>query len=192
MSSAKSPPFCLGLNVLKILPLWIVWGSYQEILCYVFMFYNMWFMLFPASLLCTLVAVMKLMQNIYLWIFTHGAFHLAAIAGVTVLVHLCSSFEDQGAVSRTFRELPKTFSQKYTTPEITFMVRISIWKFVRVPKARLWAHVQSFSLKFSSNVLFVQYTNFERSFWRARETLVAPVWLADINSLVPGKFEWNI
>ena len=37
---------------------------------------------------------------------------------------------------------------------------------------RLWAHVHSFSLKFSSQVLFVQYTNFERIFWRARETLV--------------------
>ena len=41
-----------------------------------------------------------------------------------------------GAVSLTLRELPKIFSRKYTTPEITFMVRISIWKFVRVPKAR--------------------------------------------------------
>ena len=81
-------------------------------------------------------------------------------------------FTIQGTVSLTFRELPKIFSRKYTTPEITFMVRISIWKFVRVPKARLWAHVQSFSLKFSSQVLFVQYTNFERIFWRARETLV--------------------
>ena len=78
----------------------------------------------------------------------------------------------QGVVSLTFRELPKIFSRKYTTPEITFMVRISIWKFVRVPKARLWALLQSFSLKFSSQVPFVQYTNFERSFWRARETLV--------------------
>ena len=78
----------------------------------------------------------------------------------------------QWAVSLTFRKLPKIFSRKYTTPEITFMVRISIWKCVRVPKARLWAHVQSFSLKFSSQVLFVEYTNFERIFWRARETLV--------------------
>ena len=32
--------------------------------------------------------------------------------------------------------------------------------------------VQSFSLKFSSQILFVQYTNFERIFWRAHETLV--------------------
>ena len=35
----------------------------------------------------------------------------------------------------------------------------------------LWAHVQRFSLKFSSQVLFLQYTNFKRIFWRARETL---------------------
>ena len=38
--------------------------------------------------------------------------------------------------------------------------------------ARLWAHVRSFSLKFSSQVLFVQYTNVEIFFWGARETLV--------------------
>ena len=45
----------------------------------------------------------------------------------------------------------------------------------------LWAHIQSFSLKFSSPILFVQYTKFERIFWRARETLVKQppgIWLA--------------
>ena len=35
-----------------------------------------------------------------------------------------------------------------------------------------WAHVQSFSLKFSPEGLFLRYTHFERIFWRARETLV--------------------
>ena len=77
-----------------------------------------------------------------------------------------------GVVSLTFRELSKIISRKYITPEITFTARISSWNFVRVPKAWLWAHVQSFSLKFSSRVLFLQCTNFERIFWRARETLV--------------------
>ena len=52
------------------------------------------------------------------------------------------------------------------------MVIISSWNFVRVPKAWLWAHEQSFSSKFSSQVLFQQHTNFERIFWRARETIV--------------------
>ena len=84
----------------------------------------------------------------------------------------CSDLRSQGVVSLTFRELSKIISRKYTTPEITFTVRISSWNFVRGPKAMLWAHVQSFSLKFSSQVLFLQYTNFERIFWRARETLV--------------------
>ena len=55
----------------------------------------------------------------------------------------------QGVVSLTLRELFKEISRKYTMPEITIIVRISSWKFVRVPKARLWAHIQSFSLKFS-------------------------------------------
>ena len=100
-----------------------------------------------------------------------------------------------GVVSLTFRELSKIISRKYTTPEMTFTVRISSWNFVRVPKALLRAHVQSFSLKFSSQVLFLQYTNFERIFWRARETLVKQppgsqllfpaIFLTRINSLFP-------
>ena len=98
-----------------------------------------------------------------------------------------------GVGSLTFRELSKIIPGKYT-PEITFTVSISSWNFLRISKAWLrahvqsfwisswnfvrmskaWlrAHVQSFSLKFSSQVLFLQYTNFERIFWRARETLV--------------------
>ena len=82
------------------------------------------------------------------------------------------TFRFQGVVSLTFRELSKIISQKYATPEITFMIRISSWNLVGVPKAWLWAHVQSFSLKFWSQALFLQYTNFERIFWRARKTLV--------------------
>ena len=104
---------------------------------------------------------------------TRKMFHLLTSSYSTVTSRPPGQmYECQGAVSLTFCELPKILSRKYTTPEITFMVRISIWKFVRVPKARLWAYVQSFSLKFSSQVLFMQYTNFERIFWRARETLV--------------------
>ena len=80
----------------------------------------------------------------------------------------CNIFGMQlGPVSLTFCELPKIFSGKYTTPEITFMVKICM-----CAQRKLWAHVQSFSLKFSSQVLFVQYTNFEIIFWRAGETLV--------------------
>ena len=55
----------------------------------------------------------------------------------------------QGVVSLTFCKLFKTISQKYTMSEITFIVRISSWNFICVPKALLWAHVQSFSVKFS-------------------------------------------
>ena len=55
-------------------------------------------------------------------------------------------------------------------PEITLMVRISSWNFVHVPEARLRAHVQSFSLKFSQEVWFLQYTHFGRTFWRTYET----------------------
>ena len=52
-------------------------------------------------------------------------------------------------VSLTFRELSKIFSWNLCIAEIVVLMRISSWNFVRVPKAWLWAHVQSFSLKFS-------------------------------------------
>ena len=57
-------------------------------------------------------------------------------------------------------------------PEIIFLVRIASWNFVRVPRASLWAHIQSFSLKFAVEVQSLQCSNFERISWRARETLV--------------------
>ena len=77
-----------------------------------------------------------------------------------------------GVVSLTFRELSKIISRKSTMLEITFRVRISSRNFVCVPKAWLWAYIQSFSLTFSQEVRFLRYTNYERIFWRARETLV--------------------
>ena len=72
----------------------------------------------------------------------------------------------------TFREFSKIISRKYTMPAITLMVKISSGDFAHVSKALLWAHVQSFSLKPSWEVRFLQYTNFERKSWWARETLV--------------------
>ena len=54
-----------------------------------------------------------------------------------------------GAVSLTFRELSKIFSRNLCIEEIVLLVRISSWNFVCVPKAMLWAHIQSFGLKFS-------------------------------------------
>ena len=54
-----------------------------------------------------------------------------------------------GVVSLTFRELSKIFSRNLCIAEIVLLMRISSRNFVRVPKAMLWAHIQSFSLKFS-------------------------------------------
>ena len=45
-------------------------------------------------------------------------------------------------------------------------------KFCTCAQSMAWVHIQSFSLKFSWGVWFLQYTNFERIFWRVRETLV--------------------
>ena len=67
-----------------------------------------------------------------------------------------------GAVSLTSRELPKIFSRKYTTPEITFMVIISIWKFVRT----------KFQLEILITSTICAIHKFRDNFWKARETLV--------------------
>ena len=75
-------------------------------------------------------------------------------------------------VSLKFRELSKTFSRNLCIAEIVLFVRISSWNFVRVPKATLWAHVQSFNLKFSTQKWFPARFVFARLFWRARKTLV--------------------
>ena len=63
------------------------------------------------------------------------------------LSHPLQKYRPLGVISLTFRALFKIISRKCTIPEITFMVIILSWNFVRVPKAWLWAHVQSFSLK---------------------------------------------
>ena len=94
-------------------------------------------------------------------------------AGPYLLVH--AEFQHSygtGAVSLTFHKLSKIILWKYTMPEMTFMVRIPSWNFVRVPEAWPWAHIQSFISKFSQEVWFLQYTNFKGIFWRARETIV--------------------
>ena len=43
------------------------------------------------------------------------------------------------------------------------MVRISSWNFVRVPKAWLWTHIQSVSLKFSWKLWFLQIHKFQEN-----------------------------
>ena len=78
----------------------------------------------------------------------------------------------QGVVSRTFRELSKIFSRNLCVVEIALPMSISSWNFVRVPKAKLWTHVHSFSLKLSPQIWLLALYIFARLFWRARETLV--------------------
>ena len=78
----------------------------------------------------------------------------------------------QGVVSLTFCELSKIFSRNLCIAEITLPMRISSWNLVRVPKAMLWAQVQSFSLKFSPYMWLLALYIFARLFWRARKTLV--------------------
>ena len=51
-------------------------------------------------------------------------------------------------------EVIKTFSRNLCITAIVFLVRISSWNCVRVPKAMLWADVHSFRLKFSQEVRF--------------------------------------
>ena len=53
------------------------------------------------------------------------------------------SARNKKVVSLIFCGISKLNLQKYTMPEIIFIVTISSWTFVCVPKAWLWAHVQS-------------------------------------------------
>ena len=72
----------------------------------------------------------------YLWL-THP------VNGDKWLRHqLLATCHHQGVVSLTFRELSKIISRKYTLPVIKFLVRVSSWNFVRVPKAWLWARTK--------------------------------------------------
>ena len=63
---------------------------------------------------------------------------------------VCCAMRPQRVVSLTFRDLSKIFSRNLCIAEIVLLMRISSWNFVCVPKAKamLWAHIQSFSLKF--------------------------------------------
>ena len=73
-----------------------------------------------------------------------------------------------GVVALTICKISKIISRKYTMSTITFTVQISNWK---ASKASLWEHEQSLSLRLWCEIWFLQYTNFERIFWRARKTL---------------------
>ena len=70
-----------------------------------------------------------------------------------------------------FCELSK-ISRNLCIAEIALLMRISSWNFVCVPKAMLWTHVQSSSLKFSSLMVFLELYICARLFWRFREMLV--------------------
>ena len=78
-------------------------------------------------------------------------------------------------VPLTFCELSKIISRKYTKQEMTFMVRIST-----CAQSMTFGTCTKFQLEIFIEVRFLQYRNFERIFWRARETLVKqpPGWRA--------------
>ena len=104
------------------------------------------------------------------FVFTYGNPGIKCVCYVLQLhpctVHWCRTptpsiyLERQGVVSLTFREFSKIISQKYTIPEITFSG--DNFKLKLCTCAWLWAHVKSFSLKFSQEIRFLQYTNFKR------------------------------
>ena len=62
--------------------------------------------------------------------------------------------------------------QNILSTKIILLMRMPIWNFVRVPKAMLWAHVQSFRLTFSVWMLFLALYIFAGLFWRTPETVV--------------------
>ena len=98
-------------------------------------------------------------------------------------VYPCNGLASLGVVSQTFRELSKIISQKYAMPESIFMVKISNQNCTCAQSMVLGTRTQfqleiltrsaiSVIHKISQEVRFLQYTNSERIFWRACETLV--------------------
>ena len=80
-------------------------------------------------------------------------------------------FQRLGVVSLTFRGLSQTFSRNLCIAKLVLCMIISSWHFVHVPKAMVWAHVQSVRLKLTPQIWFPALCIFVRSFWRARKTL---------------------
>ena len=67
-----------------------------------------------------------------------------------------------GVVSLTFREIYKIISRKYTMPEIIYIVKISSWNFVRVPKSMALGTRTKFELK-----IFIRSTiSAIHTFWK--------------------------
>ena len=149
--SAKWSPFCLSLNVIMDL--------------------SGWFQLMVATPLYSSWRRMSIIK----WGRTPTELEsILSRAGPTFMGHFWRPscwhlagtlwWKRQSVVSLTFHKFSKIISWKYTKPEFTYMVRISSWNFIRVPKAWLWAHVQIFSLKFSCKIQILQYTSFREHF----------------------------
>ena len=75
-------------------------------------------------------------------------------------------------VSLMAHEVSNIFSRNLGIMKIGFLMRISSWNFVYLPREWLWTHMQSSSLKFSPQMWFLALYIFARLFWRAWEMLV--------------------
>ena len=105
-------------------------------------------------------------------------------------------FRDQMVVLLIFHEPSKIILTKYTMPEITFLLRISSWNCVCVSEAWLWAHMQSFNLKFSTEVWFFQKKVREYSkelgkcYWN--NSLIKLWRKQNLYPMASGRLIWNI
>ena len=75
-----------------------------------------------------------------------------------------------GVVSLTCRGSPNNFAKIYNARD-HICDENSKFNFVHVSKTWLWAHVQSFSLQFSQEVQFLQYTNCKTIFWESSRNI---------------------
>ena len=99
-----------------------------------------------------------------------------------------SNVDPRGLFHQHPASSPKINSQKYTKPEVTPTVRTSSLNLACVPKARLWAHIQSFSSKPSHEVWPPHYTNIKRTLRSASETpLVSRGAVCSLSPHQPGE-----
>ena len=97
--------------------------------------------------------------------------------------------ESGGCFTNVSRAFPNNLTKIHNTRNHIYGDNFKL-KLCTCAQSMACAHVQSFSLTFASQVLFLKYTNSERIFWRARETLVKhPPGYADcpicLNELMP-------
>ena len=84
----------------------------------------------------------------------------------------------EGCITNVARALQKYYLEIFVLRKLYFWWEFQAETLYACPKP--WAHIQSFSLKFSPQMWFLAWYNFTSLFWRARKMLVKHPWCLTI------------